>query len=466
MNPKFVAAFFSGLLALAVGVIVLFSQQCGKERSPDEPVGVQGPATGENGEPILDIPAVDTPELPAPEPVDEPALPQTFATPTELLDGIAQALETNDEALIARLQESAGLTEAQLADLTPYRGNLLLKRPGHIVEIGELRRNEAGRYAIELEDGRRLYFDLSKKKDAPGWAVEQVVIPSDNDATRAVFVDSLGISDAFLQSALSLNFEEARSFVDSENVSDAKIAGLCILFEEGGYTLRADKPLRAMFTRENVAGYVANLEAKEPPTVVAEIPEGANSPDAQTSPEDIEPAPVEPADSVNSLAQFGLNARKTDDGRWVISEIVLDELLSDYASRVAEGDIYYSPIVANPSGGETIVIYFEFDEGELTPRTARQLEIVSSILRLDSQKKIRLTGHTDSLGSDEYNTSLSLSRAKTVKDYLITQGVRDTQIDIVAAGESKPRRPEVTGTGEDDPTGRRANRRTEVYLDF
>ena len=40
------------------------------------------------------------------------------------------------------------------------------------------------------------------------------------------------------------------------------------------------------------------------------------------------------------------------------------------------------------------------------------------------------------------------------------------QIDTVAKGASQPRRPNLTETGEDDPEGRRANRRTEIYLDF
>jgi outer membrane protein OmpA-like peptidoglycan-associated protein len=100
------------------------------------------------------------------------------------------------------------------------------------------------------------------------------------------------------------------------------------------------------------------------------------------------------------------------------------------------------------------------------PRTRRQLEIVSMILRSDPGKKITLSGHTDALGTKDYNNDLSTRRADVVRDYLIQVGVTAGQIVTVAKGDSQPRRPNVTETGGDNPEGRRANRRTEIYLDF
>jgi outer membrane protein OmpA-like peptidoglycan-associated protein len=141
-------------------------------------------------------------------------------------------------------------------------------------------------------------------------------------------------------------------------------------------------------------------------------------------------------------------------------------LLAEYARRVAGGDVYYSPLVKNPAGGDTLALYFEFDEDEMNPRTRRQLEIVSHILRADPGKKITLSGHTDALGTEDYNHSLSARRAVAVKNFLIGAGVRAAQIVTIAKGASQPRRPNVTESGEDNPEGRRANRRTEIYLDF
>jgi outer membrane protein OmpA-like peptidoglycan-associated protein len=188
-----------------------------------------------------------------------------------------------------------------------------------------------------------------------------------------------------------------------------------------------------MFQRDDTVGYLANIQ----------------TPDA------------------SQTAQFALALRQSGaPSKWVITEINLDALLADYARRVAGGDIYYSPLVKNPQGGDTLALYFEFDEDQINPRTRRQLEIVVRILRADPGKKITLSGHTDALGTEPYNNQLSARRATVVRDFLAAAGVSAAQIVTIAKGASQPRRPNVTETGQDDPTGRRANRRTEIYLDF
>jgi outer membrane protein OmpA-like peptidoglycan-associated protein len=173
------------------------------------------------------------------------------------------------------------------------------------------------------------------------------------------------------------------------------------------------------------------------------------------------------ASDLSDAARFSITARQsTEDGNWRLVEINLDQLLADYARRIAGGDVYYTPLVKNPKGGDTLVLYFDFDEGGLTERTARQLQIVAEILKTDPEKKLTISGHTDALGTEEYNDSLSSQRATSVKQTLIRLGVAEGQIATVAKGQTQPRRPNFTESGEDNPTGRRANRRTEIYLDF
>jgi outer membrane protein OmpA-like peptidoglycan-associated protein len=175
---------------------------------------------------------------------------------------------------------------------------------------------------------------------------------------------------------------------------------------------------------------------------------------------------VVPADGSRE-AGFSITVKKSiDDGKWSVSEINLDQLLADYANRFAGGDLYYSPLVKNPEGGDTLALYFEFDKEEVNNRTMRQLEIVSKILCSDPSKKITLSGHTDALGTGAYNDKLSARRATVVRDLLIQAGVSGGQIVTVAKGSSQPRRPNVTESGVDDPEGRKVNRRTEIYLDF
>lgn len=402
--------------------------------------------------PSREIP-VETAEVPDPiEGLDEPLLPETpeeilrnlgvgysAADPADLLSRIGDALEKGDMAAVSKLIGKEALDPASLEKLQALAKNqpLVLRRPGGVREIGELELNRLARWAIELdqrEAGRdRIFFDL--RKDGGKWLVEKITLPPapGEPIPKAILADSLGVADAFLQAVLKQDFEFARDFVDPNEVSEAKIAALCILFEEGEYRMKSRKPIRAMFRREDTVGYLANVETKD----------GKQS------------------------AQFALNLRQPPaPANWLVSEINLDDLLADYANRVAGGDVYYSPLVKNPAGGETLALYFEFDEDSMSDRTRRQLEIVALMLKSDSAKKITLSGHTDALGTVEYNDKLSGNRADTVRDFLAAAGVSPDQIITIAKGASQPRRPNVTESGEDDPDGRRANRRTEIYLDF
>ena len=360
------------------------------------------------------------------------------ADPAELVAQIGKALEAGDLAKVGRLIGKDALDPATAERLKALSSTpLKLRQPNGVREVGEIELNARSRWALELagqEPGRdRIFLDL--RRDNGKWSVEKIMLPPapGEPIPKAVFADSLGVADAFLQAVLKQDFEFARAFVDPAKVSDAKIAGLCILFEEGEYHLRKSKPMRAMFQRPATVGYLANVETAD----------GSQS------------------------AQFAITmSQPPAPSNWVVSEINLNQLLADYARRVAGGDLYYSPLVKNPAGGDTLALYFEFDEDVMNPRTRRQLEIVTLILRSDPGKKITLSGHTDALGTKDYNNNLSSRRADVVRDYLIKAGVASAQIVTIAKGDSQPRRPNVTETGDDNPEGRRANRRTEIYLDF
>ena len=365
-------------------------------------------------------------------------LEKAAADPEKLVSQIATAFEAGDLAKIGKLigkdaLDPQTITRLKQLSATPLR----LRQPGGVREVGEIELNQRSRWALELDGqqpGRdRIFLDLRRNQGK--WAVEKITLPpaSGEPVPKADVADPLGVADAFLMAVLKQDFEFARDFVDPVTVSDAKIAGLCILFEEGNYRLRKSKPLRAMFQGADHVGYLANVETVD---------------GSQT-------------------AQFAITLRQPSaPANWVVSEINLNQLLADYSRRVAGGDIYYSPLVKNPAGGAPLALYFEFDEDAITPRTRRQLEIVTSILQSDPGKKITLSGHTDSLGGKPYNTSLSERRADVVRDYLINAGVNASQIVTLAKGASQPRRPNLTESGQDNPQGRRANRRTEIYLDF
>jgi outer membrane protein OmpA-like peptidoglycan-associated protein len=382
-----------------------------------------------------DIPAAPTPPVTVPK---DPGTGVATADPADLVKRVAKALEAGDLATLEQLLGKDVLDPQTAEHLKALgSGRLRLRQEDGVHEVGELELNARTRWVLELEGqepGRdRIFLDL--RRDGQKWLVDKITLPpaADEPISKTVLTDPLGVADAFLQAVLKQDFERARHYIDASTVSDTKIAGLCILFEEGGYRLRKSKSLRAMFQRPDAVGYLVNVET---------------------------------ADSTQS-AQFSLALKQAPaPSNWWVSEINLDQLLADYARRVAGGDVYYSPLVKNPAGGDTLALYFEFDEDAMNPRTCRQLEIVSLILRADPGKKLTLSGHTDSLGTENYNHGLSSRRADVVRDFLIKAGAAPAQIITIAKGASQPRRPNTTATGDDNPEGRRANRRTEIYLDF
>jgi len=438
-----------GALALGALVTFLYLNRATNKVPPAPAPVVEEPRRTEVKEPaepepeVEPIPAMaeaeaDTPESPL-EALENAGLGARKRNPATLMAEITKALETGDLKLVGGLIGEAALTpesRARLAALAAA-GPLRFQHPDPAREVGEIEINARSRWALHLEGaepGRdRLFFDLMRQDGT--WGVDSMALPPapGEVVPKALHVDALGIADAFLQATFRQEFELAKVFVDTSRISDAKIAGLCILFEEGNYRMRPQKPLRAMFQREEDAGFLANVLAGDG----------------------------------SELAQFSMTLHRSEaEQTWQITEINLDQLLADYARRVAGGDVHYTPLLKNPKGGDTLVLYFDFDAAGLTPRTERQLEIVADLLRLDTDKKLTISGHTDALGTEDYNKELSSERALSVRDFLIRCGVEPDQIITVGEGQTQPRRPNFTESGEDNPDGRRANRRSEIYLDF
>lgn len=82
-------------------------------------------------------------------------------------------------------------------------------------------------------------------------------------------------------------------------------------------------------------------------------------------------------------------------------------------------------------------VYFEFDSSEIKSAYSRVLDEKARILLDDRSLQIYLTGHTDIVGSREYNNKLGFNRARAVKTELVDRGVYEKQIFVKSVGESK-----------------------------
>lgn len=103
-------------------------------------------------------------------------------------------------------------------------------------------------------------------------------------------------------------------------------------------------------------------------------------------------------------------------------------------------------------------VLFDFDKYELKPGAREKMAKVSGILLAYPGLKIELEGHTDSVGSDEYNQVLSERRANSVRAYLIGQGVPPDTVSAVGLGKANP------VASNSNEAGRLKNRRVEMVV--
>lgn len=100
-------------------------------------------------------------------------------------------------------------------------------------------------------------------------------------------------------------------------------------------------------------------------------------------------------------------------------------------------------------------ILFEFNKSTLLESSFAEIDKVSKILTETSELNVEIVGHTDSIGSAEYNEILSMKRAISVRDYLVSKGISGSRINCIGLGASKPLLP---NTSEEN---RAKNRRIE-----
>lgn len=103
-------------------------------------------------------------------------------------------------------------------------------------------------------------------------------------------------------------------------------------------------------------------------------------------------------------------------------------------------------------------LLFPINSSYLTDQAKRELDKLAKIMKQDSNKKIRVDGHSDATGTAEYNVWLSEKRAVSVKTYLSEAGVSASRITTKGLGQTQPVADNKT------PEGRERNRRVEVII--
>ena len=121
-----------------------------------------------------------------------------------------------------------------------------------------------------------------------------------------------------------------------------------------------------------------------------------------------------------------------------------------------------SPLMAIPGD-----VLFNFDSHTINPAAHRFLREAADIIDLRDRGRVEIAGHTDAVGSSAYNKQLSRKRAEAVKQWLVRNQVHNARhFHVTGYGEDQPFAPNKLPNGDDNPQGRRENRRVEIIFHY
>jgi len=137
-----------------------------------------------------------------------------------------------------------------------------------------------------------------------------------------------------------------------------------------------------------------------------------------------------------------------------VSENLIADSIADYME--IKRDLYLTPIEV----GQTVRlnnIFFEFNKADLLPESNAELERLVKLMNDNKKLEIEIGGHTDNVGSDQYNLDLSEKRVQSVLSYLKEKGITE-RVSGKGYGETKP------VATNDTEEGRQLNRRVEFVI--
>ncbi|MEM7105556.1 MAG: OmpA family protein [Bacteroidota bacterium] len=109
-------------------------------------------------------------------------------------------------------------------------------------------------------------------------------------------------------------------------------------------------------------------------------------------------------------------------------------------------------------------IYYDFDKFNIREDAAATLDEIANTLTQYPQLMLETASHTDALGTNLYNDSLSVWRTNSAIKYLVEKGIAPERLSPMSYGEYRPVAPNKNDNGTDNPDGRQLNRRTEFRI--
>jgi len=128
------------------------------------------------------------------------------------------------------------------------------------------------------------------------------------------------------------------------------------------------------------------------------------------------------------------------------------------AQRADVDRVFAGALAATPRTPIVTILYFRTGSTDLDPRSRGDFAAVIAAARSMSHIDVSVVGHADATGSDAYNLTLSLNRARTIRDDLVAAGIPSNVIEIAYHGANNPLTPTPRGVPEP------RNRRVEITI--
>jgi outer membrane protein OmpA-like peptidoglycan-associated protein len=120
--------------------------------------------------------------------------------------------------------------------------------------------------------------------------------------------------------------------------------------------------------------------------------------------------------------------------------------------------VFAAALAAEPPRPVTFILYFVEATEQFTPETQALVDQVLAAIATRPAPELTVAGHTDTVGTDQYNDALSLRRAERVRALLIARGIDPARIGAVGRGKRELRVPTPDGVAEP------RNRRVEITV--
>ena len=193
----------------------------------------------------------------------------------------------------------------------------------------------------------------------------------------------------------------------------------------------------------------AGLSACAPRSALVQEPASAAASEAAGS--IVTERPQQPADGGGGATGSEADEQLLERSRKLVTRLRERELSAHASVR--------GVVVTLPDG------FFEFGSAQLTAEGKRRIEdLAEVVLREAPTRRVRVEGHTDSIGAELYNQGLSERRADRVAEALVANGVEESSVDRRGYGATFPVAPNSNPDGSDNPPGRARNRRVEVVI--